>query len=129
MTQSKEKIEQATQKAAQDAADMARQGAEAFMKSGSIFMKGYEDMMRTAVELSQQAAEKQTKFMQDAMSSKTLHDLTTVQSKMAQTSFDDFMSGATKMSELSTKILSESVEPVNAQMSQAVEKTKKAMAA
>lgn len=125
MTQSKNQME----KLAQDAASFGRDGIEACIKSSSLWMKGYEDIVRTAMSLAQSSAEKQGKFVKEALASKTLNEWAEVQNKIAQTNFDDFMSGATKISELSVKVLSEASEPVNAQASKAVKKVTEAMAA
>ncbi len=116
-------------KIANDANELSREGIDAFVKSGTIFAKGCEDIMRTSMSLAQGAAEKQAQFFKDAMSSKTLNEWTDVQSRMAQANFDEFMSTATKISEMSVKILSDSVEPFNDQMSKSMKKATNAMAA
>ena len=104
--------------------------SDACTKSGSIFMKGLEDIMGTMVSIAQTSAEKQAEFMKEAMASKTVNEFAEVQSKIAQTSFDDFMSGATKISEISVKIITDSAEPVNAQIMKVAQKaTKTAKAA
>lgn len=108
---------------------IGQDGFEAFFKSISIFAKGSEDIIRTSVSLAQSSAEKQSKYMKDALSSKTLNEWTDVQNKIAQASFDDFMAGATKISELSVKTLSESVEPFNEQISKGIKKASETIAA
>lgn len=113
-------------KMAQDAADFNRQSLEAMSQSYGIFAKGYESLMRTTMELSQSAAEKQATFAKEAMSCSSMNELTDMQSKVAQASFEDFMSSATKLSEISTKVLTESAEPLNAQISKTMQSMKKA---
>lgn len=103
--------------------------SEACAKSGQIFMKGFEDIMGAVVSLMQSSAEKNAKFVKEALSSKTMNEFAEVQSKMAQASFDDFMTGATKISELSVKVLSEGAEPVNSQITKAVQKATESLAA
>jgi phasin family protein len=125
MTKSKS---QAT-KMAQDASDAGRDSFEAFIKSSSIFAKGFEDIMRTSVSLAQSAAEKQARFAKAAMSSKTINEWTEIQTKIAQENFDDFMAGATKISELSVKLMNEASEPLNDQMSKGIKKASDSMAA
>lgn len=109
-----------------DANELGREGLDAFVKSSTIFAKGFEDIFRTSMDLAQAAAEKQTKLMKDAMSSKTLNEWTEVQNKIAKSNFDDFMAGATKISELSVKVLSEASEPINEQVAKGVSKATKA---
>lgn len=125
MNQSKSQMEKMTQ----DATNMGRESVEACIKSSSLWMKGCEDLMRTAMSLAQTSAEKQGKYLKEALSSKTLNELAEVQNKIAQSQLDDLMSGATKISEKYVKVLSECVEPINAQASKAVKKVTEAMAA
>lgn len=114
---------------AQDAADAGREGFEAFVKSGTIFAKGFEDLIKTAANLSQDAAEKQAEYAKQLMASKTLNEFAETQNKIAQANFDQFMAGATKLSEMSVKVLSDGSEPINAQVNKAMQKANKTMAA
>ncbi len=116
-------------KLAGDSNELGRAGFEAFMKSGTIFAKGFEDFVRTSMELAQGAAEKQAQYVKEALSSKTLNEWTEAQNKIAQASFDDFMSGATKLSELGVRLLTESAGPLNEQMSRGMRKAGEAAAA
>lgn len=109
-----------------EAAEMGRQGFDAAMKSSTIFAKGFEEIMRASVAMAQSAAEKQAAYAKEAMSSKTINEWTELQSKVAQTSFDDFMEGATKLSEMAVKTLTDASEPVNEQMTKAVNAAQKA---
>lgn len=117
------------EKMAQDGADIGRECSEACMKSATILMKGCESIMSAVVSLAQASAEKQARYMKEALSSKTINEFADVQNRIAQAGFDDFMAGATKISELGVKIMIDSAEPVNAQMNEAVQKATKAMAA
>ncbi len=112
-----------------ETSDFGANYSEACTKSGAIFAKGLEDIVSTMVSLAQQSAEKQSAFFKEAMKCKNINDFAETQSKLAQSSFDDFMNGATKISEISVKMLSESVEPVSSQITQTVEKATQAMAA
>ena len=112
-----------------DANDIAKDYSDAVMKSGAIMMKGCENIMSTMMSLMQTSAEKQSRLLKEAMTSKTINEFAEVQNKIAQASFDDFMSGATKLSEMGVKVMTESSEPVNAQMTRAIQKATEAMAA
>ena len=111
-----------------EAAEMGRQSFDAAMKSSTIFAKGFEEIVRASVAMAQSAAEKQAAYAKEAMSSKTVNEWAELQSKVAQTSFDDFMEGATKLSEMAVKTLTEASEPVNEQMTKAVNAAQKAAA-
>lgn len=114
---------------AQDAANASREGMEAFVKSGTIFAQGFENIIKTAAAMTQAAADKQGEYARQIMGSKSLNEFAETQNKIAQASFDEFMSGAIKLSEMSVKVLGDASEPLNAQAAKAVQKANKAMAA
>ena len=114
---------------AQDAANSSRESVEAFVKSGEIFAKGFEAWVKTATSMAQTAGEKQAEFTKQLMGSKTLNEFAEAQNKIAQANFDQFMTGATQLSEMGVKVLSEASEPLNAQMTKAMAKANKQMAA
>ncbi len=112
-----------------DTQSFGTQYSDACAKSGEIFKKGMEDMVSTMMSLTQDSAAKQADFVKQVMSSKTPNEFAEMQSKIARESFDDFMKGANKMSEIGTKILTESSEPVSKEVQKAMQKAKKSMAA
>jgi phasin family protein len=109
----------------QDATNATREGTEAFLQSGAIFAKGFETILKTAAAMTQSAVEKQTQFAQEIMSSKTLNEAAEAQNKIAQANFDEFMSSATTLSEMSVKLLNDSAAPMNEQMTKAMQKAQK----
>lgn len=116
-------------KIAKETADFGREYSEACAKANAILVKGVEEIMGTVVSIAQSSAEKQAKFAKEAMSSKTINEFAEIQNKIAQSSFDDFMSGFTKISEMSIKVLTEGSEPVNAQIAKVIQRATDAMAA
>lgn len=125
MTQTTKQFDKFTQ----ETNEFSRETYESFVKSGTIFARGFEDLMRTSLALAQDTAEKQSQYFKEAMGSKTLNEWTDVQNRIAQASFDDFMSGTTKLSELSVKLLNEASEPLNNQFSKGLKKATTAAAA
>ncbi|MBU0800739.1 MAG: phasin family protein [Alphaproteobacteria bacterium] len=125
MTKSKEQME----KLSNEAAAVSKDHVEALMKSGSIFMKGYEDIMKTYMGLAQKTAEKNGEAFKTLLSCKTVNEFAEVQNRLAQQGFDDMMTGATKLSELTVKLASEGFAPINDQMSKSIKKASDAMAA
>jgi len=116
-------------KITKETAEFTREYSEACAKAGTIFMKGLEDITGQMMAMAQSSAEKQAKFAKEAMSIKTINEFAEVQNKIAQASFDDFMSGFTKISEMSVKVLTEGTEPVNAQISKAIQRATESIAA
>ncbi len=112
-----------------DTTEFGSQYSDACTKSTAIMMKGFEDIVGTVMSLAQSSAEKQAKFVKEAMGSKTINEFAEIQNKIVQTNFDDFMAGATKISEIGVKVLTDSSEPVNAEINKVVQKATKAMAA
>ncbi|MFP4097716.1 MAG: phasin family protein [Alphaproteobacteria bacterium] len=112
-----------------DSTEFSSQYSEACTKSTSILMKGLEDIVETAMSVIQSSTQKQAKFAKQAMSSKNVNEFAEIQSKIAQENFDDFIAGMTKISEISVKVLSDSSEPLNAELNKAVKKATSSIAA
>ena len=106
----------------QDAAALGQANMEAAIKSSTLFFKGMEDIMKTCMEFAQEGGEKSSEAAKSMMSCKTLNEFTDAQNKFAQSSFDDFMSGATKISEMSVKLCTEALEPINDQLNKSIKK-------
>ncbi len=116
-------------KFANDAADAGRKQIEALSKSGSIFWKGCEDILRECMSLAQDSTDKNSKMIQTLMSTKNMQEWAETSNKMTQQSFDNVMAGLTKISEMGVKIATDSFEPINDQVNKAVKKASEAMAA
>jgi phasin family protein len=102
------------------ASESAREGIESLSKSGATFSKGAEQMMKTLAEVVQESSQRNAEAMKKMMACRTLNEFTDAQNKMAQQNFDDMMSTMTKMSEMTIKLCKEAMEPMNAQMTKAM---------
>ncbi len=125
MNQNKAQYEKLTN----EAASTGKEGVEALMKSTNIWMKGTEDLMKTYMSLAQESAAKNSEAIKTLLGCKNLNELTEAQNKLAQQSFDGFMAGATKLSELTVKITTEALEPINDQVSKTMRKATDSVAA
>lgn len=125
MTQNKAQYEKLTN----EAASAGKENVEAILKSTNIWMKGTEDLFKTYLSLAQESAAKNSEAIKTLLGCKTLNELTEVQNKLAQESFDGFMAGATKLSELTVKLTTEALEPINDQVSKTIRKATDAVAA
>lgn len=117
------------EKLARDAGLNGKEQMDAFLKSGNILFKGYEDAMKTWMGWAQSSAEKNAEAAKALMGCKTLNELAELQSRLAQESFDDFMQGVTKLSELGVKIANDAFSPLNDQISKTVKKAGESLAA
>ncbi|MBI2234014.1 MAG: phasin family protein [Micavibrio aeruginosavorus] len=110
------------EKLAAEAAFVSKEQMDAFLQCGTLWMKGTEDIVKTCVSLTQDAVEKNTEAVKCLMGCKTLNELTETQTKLVQESFDDLMANATKLSEMSVRLATNSFEPINAQFSKTLKK-------
>ena len=117
-----DQISKETEKAFKD-------GSEAFVKSGSLAMKGFEDYLKTVTDLLKESAEKQTNAYKELLQCKTLNELAETQNTLAQKAWDDTLKGAAQLSELSVKICTDSIEPLNEHMTNAYKQTTSKLAA
>ncbi len=118
MSQKKNKMESL----ANEMNDFTKDALEAMMQSSTIFSKRCEELVRESMSLAQNSAEKQSKLLRDAMSCKTLNEWSAAQNKLLQANLDDCMSGCTKLSEMSIKMLSEAADPINEQLSKGMQR-------
>lgn len=117
------------EKLASEANATSKEHVDAFVKSGTLLAKGTEDLLKTYVGLAQASAEKSTEAVKALMACKTLNEFTETQTKLAQDSFENYISGVTKLSELTVKLASSTFEPINTQLSKTMKKATDAVAA
>lgn len=117
------------EKISSDAANASRQSVEALMKSSNIMMKGCEQLFKACAEIAQESTERNTEAFKNLMACKTLNELTEAQNRMAQENFDEVMTTCTKLSELTIKLCTEVLEPINDQVTKSFKKATESMAA
>lgn len=125
MTKGKTQFDKFTQ----DSNTLIRESVESFFKSGSIALNRIEELVRETTAITENYAEKQQGYIKEFMGIKTLNDFAEVQHRISRANFDDFMSGVTRVSELSVKFLTDSVEPISDQMNKGMQKARETMAA
>ncbi len=116
-------------KFAKDATKGSKEQSDAFMASGTMFMKGFEDIAKAYMGWAQSSADKNAQAAKSMLSCKTINEFTETQNKWAQENFDDLMAGATKLSELSVKVTTEAFEPINDQVNKGIKKATESVAA
>lgn len=110
------------EKITSDAAAQGKDHFEAYSRAANLWAKGSEELFKTYVTLTQESAEKTAAGFKALLACKTLNELTEAQSKLAQDSVEGMIANATKLSELGTKIATESFEPLNAQYAKTMKK-------
>jgi phasin family protein len=63
------------------------------------------------------------------MAAKTVSEMSEAQSKLAQQGFEDAMAAATKISEMTIKLCTEALEPINDQVTKTVKKASEGFSA
>lgn len=121
MTTTQEQIEKATKGAFvqfDQIADLQKKQYDAMVKSSTIFVKGVEALSQNFADFTKTAMEKGAANSKTLLGCKTLNELAEAQSSFAQESFEDLVSQATRLSELSAKITSDAFEPLNDQINE-----------
>lgn len=113
----------------QDAAVLGQDQMDAIVKSTTIFQKGMEELVKVASQIAQDAGEKNAAATKALMSCKTLNEFADAQSKLAQSSYDQFLSNATKLSEMGVKVCTDTFAPINDQVGKTIKKATDSAAA
>ena len=103
-----------------DIVTLNKQNVEAAMKAGNIWAKGYEDLGKAYFGFAQDAAERGAEAAKAMMTAKTVQDVIDVQTDYAKQRFDHFAAEGTKLSEMSAKVATEAMEPLQKQFDSAV---------
>lgn len=112
-----------------DFAAIQKQALDAFIQTGTILAKGAEDLGKAYLSLVQEAAATNTEAVQAMFTARTLQEVVDLQSEYARKAIDRSVVEGGKLSEMTLKIASDAVGPIQAQFSSAVEKALKPLAA
>ncbi len=103
-----------------DASASVRESVENLTKSSSTFAKGAEQILKTVATVAQESGQRNAEAVKALMACRTLNEFAEAQNKLAQQNFDEAMSTMTKLSEMTIKLCSEAMEPINGQMTKAM---------
>jgi len=95
---------------------------DAMQKSMNIWAKGVEKINQEAMSFAQDVAAKNQEAFKTLVECKDVNELTEVQTQLTQKHFDTLVTNATKLSEISVKVATDSFEPLNDQVNKAVKK-------
>ncbi len=127
-----EQLEKATSAAFQsydEFAALGKDNLDAFVKASTVLVKGFETLGKEVASYGQTSIEKSVASAQALFGVKTLRELVELQTEMAKESFDALVAGGTRIGELSVKVANDAFEPIQEQVSVAVEKMLKPIAA
>ena len=103
----KEQVEKASEaffKSYDEISVMNKEGVDAFVKAGEVLTKGGESLGKAYFDFVQVSAEANVATSKAMMAAKTGKDFVDLQSDFARTSFDNFLSESTRLSEMSVKV-------------------------
>ena len=117
-----DQINAAAAKQMSEMTQMMQQTMNAFMRSGQIMSQNASEMNQSAMELLQSMGEQNSTAMRDMMGAKSLDDMATRQTEMAQKNLESWMSLMGQVTEAGIRTAMEAGEPISKQMSETVSK-------
>ena len=97
---------------AEDFTDLAREACEAFAQSQGVMARGFEALGLELVGLARSGIDRAAKTASEMLSVKTWSDAIDVNAGLARDSFDTFVDGSTRLSELGIKFAREAAQPL-----------------
>ncbi len=119
-----EQVEKATAAVTQSYGDFATFQTEAFaalVRSGEILAKGAEALSKEYFTYAQHTAEANSEAAKALLAAKSVNEFVQLQSDFFRVSLDKSVDEGSKLSEMSFKIATEAFEPLQKQMTAAVE--------
>lgn len=116
-------------KAAEEAASFGRGNAEALTEATKTYVAGMQELSRQSVALVQGLAEHAMESAKALSAARNLKDAATIQAGLARTAFERTITGSTKLQETALKVAEQSIAPLTARMTLAVEKVGRPIAA
>jgi len=109
-----------------DANQAGKDNVEAVVKSSQIFAKAAEELNKAISTFAQSSLELNVQAGQALLGAKSLQDLVEVQQELARSSFDHFITGSSKISDMAMKVTNEALEPIQSRVNHTIEKLHKA---
>jgi phasin family protein len=106
-----------------------KENIDAVVKSSTMLVKGMETVGKEVASYGQVSIEKSVSNAQALFGAKTLREFLELQAEIAKSSFDAWVEESAKLGELGAKLANEAFEPIHEQVTVAVEKMMKPVAA
>ena len=129
ISMTKEQVEKASEvffKSYDEVTALNKESVDAVVKAGEVLTKGAETFGKAYYEIAQASAEASVEATKAMMGAKTAKEFVEIQAEFARTSFDNFLSESTRLSEVSVKVANEAFEPLQKQLNTSFEKAFKA---
>jgi len=121
-----EKLGPGLYKGFEDVQQSSKDNVEAVVKSSQILAKAAEELNKAIATFAQSSLELNVQAGQALLGAKSLQDLVEVQQELARSSFDHFITGSSKISDMAVKVTNEAFEPIQSRVNSTIEKLNKA---
>jgi phasin family protein len=124
VSSTKDQIEKASEQIAHafgEATAFSKANAEAAVAAGNVVFKGLEDIGREMADYSRSAFDSSVAAGKRYLSAGSLREAIDCQNEFARASFDAYVAEATKLQELSVRIVGAATAPLNARFNAAAE--------
>jgi len=101
--------------------DLQKENAEAMMQSGTIWVKGVENVSKELMALAQASFEANMNAAKQLMGVKNIKEAMDLQSELARAHMDKVMADSTKVTEMSMKVANEAFQPLQTRMNTTIE--------
>ena len=112
-----------------DFSDMGQRNIDAMVKAGQIMAVGMESVSREWMSFAQASAEANAAAATKMFSAKTMQEAIDLQNAYARESFDKAVAETGKLTEMSVKLASDALAPIQSRVNVAVEKLLKPISA
>lgn len=109
-----------------DIQGLGKGNVDAVVEAGTVWAKGAEQIGKQVMALTQNSMQSSVVTAKALLGCKTLREVMDLQADFARSNFDALVNEGTKLSELSFKVANEAIAPIQARMSETVEKLTKA---
>lgn len=108
---------------------LGKDNIEAVVAFSTTYAKGIEAINAELMAFAKKSIEDSVSATKALMGAKTVKELVDLQSDFAKTSFDELMSKTSKLGEMYAKVAQQAFEPINARVTETMEKFGKPLAA
>ena len=117
----KEQVEKASKaffKSYDEATALNKDSIDAVVKASEVLTKGAEAFGKAYYGIAQSSAEASVEATKAMLGAKSAKEFVEIQAEFARTSFDNFLSESTRLSEMSVKVANDAAEPLTSRMNE-----------
>ncbi|WP_282607372.1 phasin family protein [Pelagibius sp. Alg239-R121] len=110
-------------------ATLGKDNIDAYVQSGNIVAKGFEDLSKAWMSFAQSSLDAQVAVSKQLLGVKTFREAVDMQTSFTKSSFDTAMAESAKLTELSVKVANEAMTPIQDRVNVMTDKLMKPVAA